>query len=118
MRVVEVEPVAEHRVRERRVRGRQPRVVADHGRLRLAAELGHRLPALAGDAGRVRREAAAERVEEVELGVAGDVLRHVVERQRRRELGAALSAAVMPRHTVHSSSVPGNVSCTSGASRL
>ena len=90
VRVVEVEPVAEHRVRERAVERGEPGVVPDHGRLRLAADLRHGRPALAGDAGGVRGQAAAERVQQVQLRVLRDLCGHVVERQLRRELGQPL----------------------------
>ncbi len=92
------------------------RVVPDHRRLAFAADLGHRRPALGGGAGRVRGQAAAERVQQVELRVLRDLRGHVLERQRRCELGDPLcSGHLTPSNP---SSVPGNVSCTSGASRL
>ena len=98
----------------------------DDGRVRLAAELGHRRPALAGDAGRVRGEPAPERVENVQLRRVGDLLRHVVEGQRRRPGGDALRGCghrkpplpAPQAPTRQSSSVTGNVPDTSGASRL
>ena len=86
VRVVEVEPVAQHRVRKGGVRGGQPPVRADHGRLRLPAELGHRGPALGRDPAGVSREPAAEGVEHVELRVRQDVLRDVGDRDRRAPL--------------------------------
>ena len=52
---------------------------ADDGRLAVAAELGHRGAALGRDAEGVRGEAAAERVEQVELRSLGDVAGDVLE---------------------------------------
>ena len=119
VRVVVVEAVAEHRVRECSRGRRQRTVVADHRGLWLPAELGHRRPSLGGDAERARCEAAAKRVEDVELGGLDDGLRDVVVFEGRRESGDALCSSghgVSPP-TVHSVSVPGNVSRTSSASR-
>ena len=67
VRVVEVEPVAEHRVRERGVRRGKRAVEPDHRRLGIAAELRHRRAALRGDAEGVGGQTAADRVEQVEL---------------------------------------------------
>ena len=112
--VVEVEPVAEHRVGERGVRRRQTGLRADHGRLRHPSQLGHRRAALVRDAGRVRSEPAADRVEHVELRVDADGIRNAVEVDRRRPLGDGSRCG---HRTVHSSSVLGNPSATSGAPR-
>ena len=81
MRVVEVEAVAEHRVRKGGVRRRQALPEPDDGRVWLAAELGHRRPAFPGDAGRMCGEPAPERVEQVQLRRVGNRLRHVLEGQ-------------------------------------
>ena len=103
VRVVEVEAVAEHRVREGGVRGGQRGVEADHRRLGLAAELRHRRAALGGDAEAVRGEAAADDVEHVQLRRLDDRRRDVVQVELERPGGEPLGG----RHTVHSSSVPG-----------
>ena len=90
VRVVEVEPVAEHGVREGGIRGGKTAVVADDRGLRLAALLGHGGSALRRHAERVRRQAAAERVEQMELGSLANLRRDVVQPEGRRELGQAL----------------------------
>ena len=83
--VVEVETVADHRVCEGRVGGRQARS-ADDCRLLVAAELGHRLAALRRHAQGGRGEPAPQRVEEVQLGRLGDLGRNLVEREPGRPL--------------------------------
>ena len=95
VRVVVVEAVAEHRVRERGVRAPGCRAVADHRRLRISSQLGHGRAAFGRDAEPVRGEAAAERVEHVELRRLDHVGRDVVVRERRREGGDALRGSVM-----------------------
>jgi hypothetical protein len=93
MRIVEVEPVTDHRVGEGRVRGRQAGPEADDGGLLLAAELRHRLPALDGDAEGAGRETAAEGVEQVKLRGLGDVAGDVVEDEGRREIREAFRSS-------------------------
>ena len=112
VRVVEVEPVAEHRVREGRVRRGKAGLRADHGRLRLAAELRHRRATLVRDPDRLRREPAADRVEDVELGVLPTTAAGT-----SSSSSAPAQSAIVPcrRHTVHSSSVAGKPSAISGA---
>ncbi len=68
MRVVVVEAVAEHRVREGSARGGNVCAIADHRRLRIPPKLRHGRAAFGRDAERARSESAAERVEHVELG--------------------------------------------------
>ena len=64
----------------------------------------------------VRGEAAADRVEEVQLRRLDDVVRDVVEVELERERGEPLRCGC--HHTLHSSSVPGKLRSASGASRL
>ena len=116
VRVVEVEAVAEHRVRERRVGRRQTGLQPDHRRLGLAAQLHHRLPALAGDPEPVRGQAAAEHVEHVQFRRLDHLLGHSVERQLQRECREPFRCS--GHHTLHSSPVPGKLRSTSGAERL
>ena len=116
VRVVEVEPVAEHRVRERRVRRRQACVEPDHGRFRRAAELGHRLAALARDPEPVGGEPAADHVEHVQLRRLDHLVRDRVEVELQRELRKALRCR--RHHVLHSSSVPGKLRSACGAVRL
>ncbi len=104
VRVVEVEPVAEHPVRERGVRRGQRAVEADHRRLGLAAELGHCRAALPGDPEGRCCVPAADRVQEVQLRVLGDVLRDVAGGQVRRPFGDRLCSG---HSTLQSVSVPG-----------
>ena len=113
VRVVVVEPVAEHRVREGGVRRREASLGAEHGRLRLPAELRHRRAALVRDSGRVRGEPAPDGVEHVELRVLPNDRGDVVEAERDRPVGDRASS----RHTVHSSLVAGKPSAISGAPR-
>jgi hypothetical protein len=116
VRVVEVEPVAEHRVRERGVRRRETGLQPDDGRLGLAAQLRHRLPALAGDPQPVRGQAAAEHVEHVQLRRLDHLLGQGVELQLERECGEPFRCG--GHHTLHSSPVPGKLRSASGAERL
>ena len=116
MGVVEVEAVAEHRVRERGVRRRQAAVEADHGRVRLAAELGHRRPALAGDSQAVRGETAAEDVQRVQLRRVDHLVRDRVEVELEREDREPFRCR--GHQTLHSSAVPGKLRFASGAPRL
>ena len=118
VRVVVVEAVAEHRVREGCARSRNVRAVPDHRRLRIPSQLRHGRAAFGRDAERARSEPAAERVEHVELRRLDHVGRDVVVRERRREVAMRSAAVVMTlAPTVQSVSVPGNVSRTSSASR-
>ena len=115
VRVVEVEAVAEHRVCEGRVRRGERAVEPDHRGLLEAAELCHRRTPLRRDAERVRRQAAADRVEQVQLRrlhhLGGDVL--------VREPAGPLGEALRGLHeTLQSMSVPGNAGAASSASRL
>jgi hypothetical protein len=114
MGVVEVETVAEHRVGEGGVRRRQPGLQPDHRCLGLAAEPGHRRAALGGDAQAVRGEAAADRVEHVQLGRLDDRRWYGVEIQLERPGCEPLRGF----HTVHSSLVPGKLRAACGAVRL
>jgi hypothetical protein len=114
--VVEVEPVAEHRVREGGVRRRQAGVEPDHGRLRLAAELGHRRPALAGDSQAVRGETATEHVQYVQLRGVDHLVRDRVQVQLERE--GRKPFCCRGHQTLQSSAVPGKLRFASGAPRL
>jgi mono/diheme cytochrome c family protein len=70
--VVEVEPVTQHAVGERRVRSRASLGDADHRGIGPASALAHRLAPGRGDPECMRREPATERVEEVQLGGGDD----------------------------------------------
>ena len=115
VRVVEVEPVAEHRVRERRVRCRQSGLQPDHRGLRLAAELGHRRATLGGDPQAVCGEAAADRVEHVQLRRLDD---RRPGRRRGRARAPTLRTAAAAFIPSTPRSVPGKLRTASGAVRL
>ena len=94
----------------------RPRVEPDHGRLRPAAELGHRLAALAGDPQPVRGQAAADHVEHVQLRRLDHLVRDRVEVELQRECRKPFRCS--RHHTLHSSSVPGKLRFACGAVRL
>ena len=112
--VVEVEPMAEHRVREGGVRRREPRLQPDHRGVWLAAQLGHRRATLGGDPQAVRGEAAADHVEHVQLRRLDDRRRDRIEVELERPRCEPLCGL----HTVHSSVVPGKLRSACGAVRL
>ena len=90
MRVVEVEAVAEHRVGEGRAGAGQRPVEADDGGVGGARLLGDHGATLGRDAHGVRREAAADRVEEVELRGLHDLLGDLLVAEAEAPCGEAL----------------------------
>ena len=119
VRVVEVEAVAEHRVGEGRARRRQPAPSPITDACGPPPSSVIAVAALGRDVERVRREPAAERVEQVELRRLDHVGRDVVVARAtsRSPRCARLRCVMAARPTVQSVSVPGNVLAASGASR-
>ena len=95
VRVVEVERVAEHRVRERGVGGGHAVSEADHRRLASPPSSATAERPAVADAERVRGEPAAERVEQVELGGLDDLRGDVVVRRARGERGERCAAVAI-----------------------
>src|SRR5215831_9890302 len=114
MRVVEVERVAEHGVREGCGMGWEASVQADDCRVRLATDLAEGLATLCRHAETAGREAAAKRVEQMELRRLDNGGRDPFVGELAAEGGQALSCSCH-RHTLQSVSVPGKPGAASGA---
>ena len=92
--VVVVERVAGDAVDQRGIGRRKAVGYPDRGRRSARPDLGHRLAGGRSGVERVRGQAAAEHVEDVELLGLDDVLRDRVERQRRAEGGETLGCGI------------------------
>ena len=87
MGIVEIEAVDQHAVGERRVAHRQANVAADHAAGSLAAQRRGAGDRDVGEVVGIGREAAAQRIEDQELGAMQHRRRNIFERQVGGKLG-------------------------------